>query len=500
MKLLLLLLLPVAVVSAEEAMPAKVSLSITNAGTAAVLQSNPPASTPPQPTAIAVHVEDPKTNRVLPPAFLGLSYESSMLLPRDGKHYFDATNVPLVTLFKTLGIRNLRVGANAVDDPTVPVPDEKDIDALFGFAKAAGVKVIYSFRLKNGSPSSSAKLAKYIDDNYGDLLEAFAIGNEPDMFEQIKNERYGIFFTLWKPHYDAILKSVPHAQIEGPSVAGKVSFATNLAKDLGDSGHLPMASTHYYVFGSGRNAEKDPEGTRDRFLSESNPAQYAKLYDAAAKPLAQLGVSYRIDEMNSCYNGGAKGASDTFASSLWSLDWDHWWAAHGILGLNYHTGESVGMNGGFHAPNYASFVYRSDGEGFDVHPIAYSHLAFSQGAKGCILSTRIDGKANVTAYAYQDGNSYLITIINKSHGPQNELVLVSINLPQNTGPGSWERLDLIQKTGDIAAKSDIILGDSLISPDGAWKGSWQPIAGATSGTISITVQPASATILRFTKQ
>ena len=435
MKSLLVLFLGVAVVSAEETLPADFSPLITNAVGGALMQTKAAASS--LPAQIRVDVEEPKTNRMLPPGFLGLSYESSMLLPRDGKYYFDATNVPLVNLFKTLGISNLRVGANAVDNSAIPVPDEKDIDALFGFAKAAGVKVIYSFRLKNGSPSTSAKLAKYIDDHYAGLLDAFSIGNEPDIFDQFKRERYGMFFTVWKPHYDAILQSVPNARIEGPSVAGKVSFAINLAKDLGDSGHLPMVSTHYYVFGSGRNAEKDPEGTRDRFLSESNPGQYAKLYDATAKPLAQLGVPYRIDEMNSCYNGGAKGVSDTYASTLWSLDWDHWWAAHGIVGLNYHTGESVGMNGGFHAPNYASFVYRRDGEGFDIHPIAYSHLAFSQGAKGHILSTRMEGKANVSAYAYQDGNSYLITVINKSHGAQGIPALVSINLPQGTSTGSW---------------------------------------------------------------
>jgi hypothetical protein len=38
--------------------------------------------------------------------------------------------------FKTLGIRSLRVGANAVDDPRIPVPQEKDIDMLFKFARA----------------------------------------------------------------------------------------------------------------------------------------------------------------------------------------------------------------------------------------------------------------------------------------------------------------------------------------------------------------------------
>jgi hypothetical protein len=462
--------------------------------------TNPSNLTSQQQSPLTIHVAEPKKGKELPAGFLGLSYESSMLLPKDGKYYFDATNTPLVTLFQTLGIKNLRVGANAVDDPRVPVPSEKDIDALFGFAKAAGVKVIYSFRLKNGDPSRSAQLAKYIQEHYGDLLDIFAIGNEPDWFEGIRKNKdgYKIFYALWKPHYDAIIQAVPMAQIEGPSANG--SFAINLAKDLYAAGHLRMVSSHYYVFGSGRKAEDDPAGTRDRFLSESNSVRYEKLYEATGKPLADLGVPYRIDEMNSCSNGGAKGSSDTYASALWALDWDHWWAAHGILGLNYHTGESVGMNGGFHAPNYASFVHLPAGEGFEVHPIAYSHLAFSQGAKGRILETQTEGNSNLTSYAYQDGSAYLITLINRTHDTQSGTIPVTITLPQSAGNGSWERLEMNQKNGDIAAKSDIALGDSSISSDGTWSGHWQSLPETASGSISVKLKPASATILRFTKQ
>ncbi len=102
------------------------------------------ASAQPQPVTVTVTADDAGKN--LAPRFLGLSYEMSMLLPTDGHYYFDANDTALVNTFKTLGIKSLRVGANAVDDPRIPVPQEKDIDALFNFARAAGVKVIYSFR------------------------------------------------------------------------------------------------------------------------------------------------------------------------------------------------------------------------------------------------------------------------------------------------------------------------------------------------------------------
>ena len=204
------------------------------------------AAAPVQP--VVVTVMDDGKGAELAPQFLGLSYESSLLLPQKGRYYFDAHNTALVNTFKTLGIKNLRVGANAVDDPRIPVPQEKDIDALFAFARAAGVKVIYSFRLKDGNPADSARLARYIADHYGDVLDCYAVGNEPNYYFKT----YEAYYAQWKPHYDAILKAVPHAMFDGPSAVG--TYALNLAGDVFAEGHLAMVSDHNYFLGSGRVA------------------------------------------------------------------------------------------------------------------------------------------------------------------------------------------------------------------------------------------------------
>src|SRR5580658_896755 len=105
-----------------------------------------------QPVAVSVTVTNGGSGPGLAPRFLGLSYESSMLLPKAGHYYFDSHDQALINAFHTLGIKSLRVGANAVDDPKVAVPQTQDVDQLFDFARTAGVKVIYSFRLKNGDP------------------------------------------------------------------------------------------------------------------------------------------------------------------------------------------------------------------------------------------------------------------------------------------------------------------------------------------------------------
>jgi len=70
---------------------------------------------------VSVSVMD-KKSADLAPGFLGLSTRSSHLLSTNGHYYFDAKDQALVNTFKTLGIKNLRLGGNAVDCPHVAIP------------------------------------------------------------------------------------------------------------------------------------------------------------------------------------------------------------------------------------------------------------------------------------------------------------------------------------------------------------------------------------------
>jgi hypothetical protein len=447
-----------------------------------------------QTQAVGVTVSADESGGNLADRFLGLSYESSMLLPKEGHYYFDARDAALIDTFKTLGIRSLRVGANAVDDPRVPIPQEADIDALFSFARSADVKVIYSFRLKNGNPAESARLARYIAARYGGLLDSFAIGNEPNFYLK----PYASFYAQWKPHYDSILQAVPDARFDGPSADGP--YAVGLAGDLAAGGHLAMASDHYYFIGSGREREKDPAASRAVFLSDRTHDGYQRDYLQAGAILAAQGVPYRIDELNSCYNGGAKDSSDTFSSTLWALDCIHWWAAHHLLGMNFHTGESVGRDGGFAAPNYAAFLREPDGHGFYMRPQAYAYLAFTQGAHGSPreLTLQKASTLDFDAYAYRDSDgSFSVTLVNKSYGDRAQVATVALRFPAPGRTGTWKRMDLKQGHDDVSAKTDVTLGGASVDRDGHWAGQWNSVAGAGSGSLKVDVPAASATLLRF---
>ncbi len=458
-----------------------------------------------QPVTVSIAVDS--TNAPLAASFLGLSYEMSMLLPYNGRYYFDTNDHALINTFQTLGIKSLRVGANAVDDPRIAVPQEKDIDALFNFARAAGVKVIYSFRLKNGDPADSARLAACIAAHYADVLDCFEIGNEPGMYIP----KFDDFFAQWKPHYDAILKAVPNAMFDGPGEVRLHDYAPQLAKAIFAEGHLAMASDHYYFLGSGRDAEKNPAASRARFLSNGLHRSYNDNYSKVGAVLAAQGVPYRMDEMNSCYNGGAKDSSDTYASTLWALDCTHWWAAHHLIGMNYHTGESLvglggtnsSMTGGVPvlgvnvSANYSAFMHQAGGKGIVMRPQAYAFLAFTQGARGKPSNLKIETAPdfNFNAYAYRDQGRCYVTLINKSYGALAKTAQVVIEPPSYGGVFDARTMDLVQKDMDVSGKSGITLGGAEVDSQGIWTGQWKNISNKEARMLE--VPPASATLLSF---
>ena len=444
---------------------------------------------------VTVTVIDTTGAYELPDHFLGLSYETSSLLPKDGSYFFDPKNQALIQTLQTLGIKSLRIGANAVDDPKILVPQEKDLDVFFAFARAAGVKVIYSFRLKNGNPADSARLASYIAAHYSDVLDCFSIGNEPDFYFKT----FDPYFAVWKPHYDAILQAVPQAMFDGPAVEKSQDFVLSMAKALSAGGHFAMASYHYYFLRGAGGAEKDPPAARAHFLSDDLHKVYEKAYAKTGAVLAAEGVPYRLDELNSCFGGGAKDSSDTYASTLWALDCTHWWAAHHILGMNYHTGIVI-IHGKTAPSNYAAFLDSPDGKGIDMRPQGYAMQAFSQGALGRPVTANVQSTTplDFDAYAYRakDGSFYL-TLINKSYGAKAQPASVSLQLPAGTDLGSCQRMDLVQKDNDVAAKVGVTLGGGSIDTQGKWSGGWKTVTNVNSTSPLVVIAPASASIFHI---
>jgi len=453
------------------------------------------------PVSLTIDTQTPGAQ--IPADFAGISMETQILLPgKDGSHYFRPDNQALLNMFKFLDVKCLRIGGNTSDNPAVSVPDEKDIDSLFAFARRADVKVIYGLRLRlpKGMPEQNrgqppyaelekkdAAIAKYVMDHYRDQVMCFELGNEPNVYLK----QYPQYKTVIAEFITAIKDAVPDARICGPNaITGKGDWARDTATDFGKTGQIFMITQHAYPGGNGRKV-KTPEEGRDAMLSTKWVAGYQKMHDEFVPTLKELNLPYRIEETNSFYNGGAKDVSNTHASALWGLDYLYWWASHGASGVNFHTGDQVAAGDNPTPCWYA--LYWTSPNGYHVHPLGYAFKAFQLGSHGKITPVKVEAKDDLNLRAYAvlgDDQKLYVTIINKEHGDSAPGATVSLNA---SGFAKAEMMRL--EAPDIAATDAEKLGGSAIGDDASWNGQWSPVEATP-----FDVPAASAVIVRLAPQ
>ena len=200
---------------------------------------------------VSLSLDPAKAGSAIPDDFAGLSFEMQLVLPDSaGRHFFRPDNTRLIATFRSLGIRSLRVGGNTTDNPAVRVPEPADLDSLFAFARAAGVKVIFTLRLRQGDPTAAASVAKYLMDHYADDVVCFAIGNEPNIYDKT----YPAYVADLKKYIAAVTAPgvAPAAVFCGPSTTpNHAEWARDLANDFGAAGSLRLITQHEYPGNSG---------------------------------------------------------------------------------------------------------------------------------------------------------------------------------------------------------------------------------------------------------
>lgn len=456
---------------------------------------------------VTLTVDTAHPGAAVSPDFTGLSFETSVLLPENGTHYFRPDNQRLITLFHTLDIKSLRIGGNTGDRDWRRSPAEADIDSLFAFAKAADVKVIYCLRLRGGDPQEDARTAKYIMDRYRPLVEAFSIGQEPSAYPRgdvpdnrpatermgAGNEKYpySAYRDAWKIFADAIIAAVPDVKFAGPGVHNNADWARRFMDDYARGHHVAMITEHLYAGGAGGKVPT-PEIGRDRMLSTNFIRAYEKLHDGFVPQAISNSLPYRLEEANNYFNGGATNVSNTYASALWGLDFMWWWAEHDAAGINFHTGDRVAAGYTLRPSKYTAFF--STTNGYVIRPLAYGIKMFGLGAHGHLLPLTVDNSAglNLTARAVMgDDQSVYVTIINKEHdaGAQSAEVTLSPGAGFNAG----SIISLTAPGNDVSLTTGETLGGAAIQSDGSWSGAWTPLAAP----FSVTLAPASAVVVRL---
>jgi hypothetical protein len=460
---------------------------------------------------LTVRLDTKHPGASIAPEFAGLSFEVALVLPGpNGVHYFRSNNLPLITLFHTLGIEHLRIGGNTSDRNARELPSKADLDSLFAFAKAAGVKVIYCLRLHNGNPQEAASVVKYIMDHYAPQVDCFSIGQEPSAYPVEKVDtrppsermgaaaekyRYEDYRKEWKLFADAIVAAVPNVKFCGPGVHNNAVWARRFMEDFARSNHVALITEHLYPGGAGGKVPS-PEVGRDRMLSNDFVRAYQRLHDGFVPVARSNSLPYRLEEVNNYFNGGATNVSNTFASALWGLDFMYWWAAHGAAGLNFHTGDRVAAGSRLTPSRYTAFF--STTNGFVVRPLGYGIKAFALGGRGRLLPLTMPAQpeSNLSGYGVlAPDNTVYVTLINKAHGPGAAAATVALD----AGPGyaRGQVLFLAAPEGDVAAQTGVTLGGAVIREDGTWAGTWTALAPSPAGAFTVKVPAASAAIIRL---
>jgi hypothetical protein len=309
-------------------------------------------------------------------AFAGLSYEkASMQEP-----LFTASNGNLIGLFKRLGTSILRVGGNTVDE-NVWTPNgagrttgqiaPSDVAALAEFVKATGWQCLYGINLGGAAtgattPALAAAEVAYAAGQFGPSLLGIEIGNEPDEYGDsgsyyAGNWTLSDFLTLWSEFRSAILASTPDVHITGPAASYKVSTWTVPFGEAVTRSGIDLLTQHYY-----RANSQSALSIADLLISP-DPTLGTQL--TLLENVAQnIGVPFRISECN-LVSSGDLFVNDSYASSLWVIDFLFDCAQGAATGTNFHSG--------WNDQEYTPIIIDSNGMVVDVRPEYYGILFFT---------------------------------------------------------------------------------------------------------------------------
>ena len=205
---------------------------------------------------------------------------------------------------------------------------------------------------------------------------------------------------------------------------------------------LTLLTQHYY-----RASGASPISTA-AFLISPDPQLTGELAGLQTGTRL-LGLPYRISECNSFRNGGAAGVSNSYASSLWVIDFLFDVALSGGTGVNMHSGGQ--------APGYTP-ISDDSGAVIAARPEYYGLLFFALAGSGTLLETQLSaGSVDATAYAVRTASGGLnLIVVNKDEVQNLSLTIqtgqkietATLQTDDRRKPGSHHRSHYTERRGE----------------------------------------------------
>jgi len=199
---------------------------------------------------------------------------------------------------------------------------------------------------------------------------------------------------------------------------------------------------------------------------------------------ATIGVSFRMTETNSFYNGGADGVSDSYASSLWVIDELFNIALGGGTGANFHGGG----DGNGYTP-----IADNDGVVVEARPEYYGLLLFTLAGQGTLLQTSVAAAGlNVTAYTIRLSDGGLsIVVVNKD-------TLQNLTLSIDTAQAVHTAALLVLAGPALSATTGVSIQGAQVAQTGAFAPAAAYTPTISGGVVSCYVPATSAALIQIT--
>jgi hypothetical protein len=498
--------------------------AVLAAGSAIALASDSPA----QPALPGDPASAPPAGGIIPPRFVGLSVEWSLV-----ERYMNSADRPvLANLLRNLGGGTLRVGGASQDlmpfvgqarntRRVVTLGDVRAVraalDAAPGWRAILGTTMTPRTEERPWAAPSHARafVARGVRPAFAgaeDRVAGIELGNEPDLTYRADVARYVGDLRRY------VRRTAPF-----PAVAASTSEPIAPWRTLGAGGDdlryfwrwgrilaasapalrstRGWAADHFYPMK--RDCTDDPYRCTSiaRLLSRERMDNLAYQTFVHARAARRHGLAFRMEEMNSAAGRGVAGVSDVAASALWALDAMFTAACPqlpdrplanagcriGATGVNFHCAE-------------ARDIFRPDEGNAYYNPIAYGRqrlrampeyyalllfARFAQGTRG--LHPLPTGRETLRGWGVDAGEAgRRVFLINTADRP------ATITLPAGSGTFAISRL-----RGSSLAARTVTIDGRRVGADGIWPG-FAPVRGATSGgRLRVALGAAEAAVVTF---
>ncbi len=398
-----------------------------------------------QPAVISATIDFNGAGRPVKRSFLGFSMEwplvNHLFTMRYGRQ---ATMIHLIRLLSRYnGPPLLRIGGNSQDESAYDLPSchglpkfvhvnisDRMLRLLAKVAASTGSRLVIGLNLGDNRPDLAVNLVRACRRIIGNrYIAGYEIGNEPDFFHRFggiwQHNTFALYLKRWTRYYKAIRPYLANRQqIEGPAFGG--SWLQDVPSFVHlEHRRLSIISLHRYPTGATvRNPRSPVFCSIANLLKNSSARSFALLMEPSLAAARPYGLPVRYGEMNSAWNGGKLGVSNTFASALWGADTLFEIAQVGGAGVNIHLSEGFDQFPGNYDP-----VYFHPHQPLRVRPLYYGMLAFAHVIQnhGKLLPVKYRTARNVNIWAARSAKGTLrVVVINKS----DHVVLVRMNLPR----------------------------------------------------------------------